>query len=124
MAHATALGRTRPQRHSEISDVPFYAANVALTRRTARFGELARAADAELACRGVDVDAAAVDEALNARVARSAQLLGVEPRAALAYAPDDVAAWIADELAGAAPAAEAAPGVVIDLAERRNSRYR
>ncbi|WP_186325335.1 hypothetical protein [Cellulosimicrobium sp. TH-20] len=83
---------------------------MALTRRTARFGELARAADAELACRGVDVDAAAVDEALNARVARSAQLLGVEPRAALAYAPDDVAAWIADELAGAAPAAEAAPG--------------
>ena len=99
-----------------------YAANVALTRRTARFGELARAADAELARRGVDVDAAAVDAALNARVARSAQLLGVEPRAALVYAPDDVALWIADELAGTAPAGEAAPGVVIDLDDRRNGR--
>lgn len=93
---------------------------MALTRRTARFGELARAADAELARRGVDVDAAAVDEALSARVAHSAQLLGVAPRAALRYAPDDVAAWIADELATSAPAGEVTPGVVIDLDGRRN----
>lgn len=101
-----------------------YAASMALTRRTARFGGLAAAASAELARRGVDVDDAAIDDALNARVSRSAQLLGVTPRAALRYAPDDVAVWVADELTGVAPAEEAAPGVVVDLSKWRNGHYR
>lgn len=95
---------------------------MALTRRTAQFGELARAADGELTRRGVDIDAAAVDEAPNARVAHSARLLGVEPRAALIYAPDDVALWTADELAGAAPAGESVPCDVIDVDARRNGQ--
>ena len=64
---------------------------MALTHRTARFG-----------------------------VARSAQLLAVKPRAALRYAPDAVAGWIADELAGVAPGEDAAPGVVVHLAKWRN----
>ncbi|MBD5788376.1 hypothetical protein IF650_19630 [Cellulosimicrobium terreum] len=93
-----------------------------LTRRTARFGQLAAAAGAELKSRGVVVDDPAIDDALNARVARSAELLGVAPRAALRYAPDDVAVWIADELARVAPPGEAAPGIVIDLEKRRNGR--
>ncbi|MGC5168726.1 hypothetical protein [Luteimicrobium sp. DT211] len=71
---------------------------MALTRRTPRLGELAAAVEAELVRRGVDVDAAAVDRALNARVERSAGLLGVSPRAALRYAPDELPAWVADEL--------------------------
>jgi len=91
-----------------------------LGNRSPRDGEDRLHPRAELTRRGVDVDVAAVDEALNARVAHSARLLGVEPCAALVYAPDDVALWIADELAGTAPAEEAAPGVVIDLNNRPN----
>jgi len=71
---------------------------MALTRRTARFGEIATAADAELERRGARVPAADVDRALNARVERSAALLGIEPRAALRYAPPELPVWLADEL--------------------------
>jgi len=89
---------------------------MALTRRTARFGELAAAADAELERRGAHVPAAEVDRALNARVEHSAALLGIEPRAALRYAPPELPVWLADELEPAAePRAAVAGADVIDL---------
>lgn len=72
--------------------------SVALTRCTARFGELASAVDAELERRGAHISAAVLDRALNARVDHSAQLLGVGPRAALRYAPPELPAWLAAEL--------------------------
>lgn len=90
---------------------------MAITRRTARFAELA--VEVERLCRvnGVDVEPRDVDAALNARVALVADRMRIGPRAALLYAPDDVAAALAAELAAHQDATAA--GHVIELDSRR-----
>jgi hypothetical protein len=63
---------------------------MALTRRTARFGELAQAVEARLSERGVTLEADVVDRILRHRVDTVAAEMGLTPRTALAYAPDDL----------------------------------
>jgi len=71
---------------------------MALTRRTPRFAELAGMVEAELAQLGTPMPAELVDAALNAQVDHVAQVLGIEPRRALRYAPDDVGPMTATAL--------------------------
>ena len=69
---------------------------VALTRRTERFGELARAVEVELCHRDIELDAEVVDQILRNRVDAVAELMRVTPRTALGYAPADLPRIIAD----------------------------
>lgn len=63
---------------------------MALTRRTGRFGELARAIEAELRARDIVLDAEVIDQILRNRVDAVAELMRVTPRTALGYAPEDL----------------------------------
>lgn len=63
---------------------------MALTRRTARFGELARLVEDQLRGRGLVLDAEIVDQILRNRVDAVAEVMRVTPRTALGYAPDDL----------------------------------
>jgi len=72
-----------------------YARPVTLTRRTARFGELAAQVEERLAQLGVVVDPKDIDEDLRTRIRAVAQQLGVSDRTALRYATDT----LADEIA-------------------------
>lgn len=74
---------------------------VTLTRRTARFGELAASVGAALADDGVVVNPAGIDDMLRARIRSVGEQLGVSDRAALGYAPDDVVESVANEILGA-----------------------
>ena len=69
---------------------------MSLTRRTKRFGELARAVEAELRARDIDLDAEVVDQILRNRVDAVAELMRVTPRTALGYAPEDLPKIIAN----------------------------
>ena len=74
---------------------------VKLTRRTARFGELAANVEAALADNGVVIDPISIDDNLRARIRNVGDQLGVSDRTALGYAPDDVADSVASEILGA-----------------------
>lgn len=74
---------------------------VTLTRRTARFGELAAIVEAALADNGVELDPTGIDESLRARIRGVGDQLGVTDRTALGYPPDAVANSVADEILGA-----------------------
>ena len=74
---------------------------VQLTRRTARFGELAANIEAALADNGVVIDPTGIDENLRARIRSVGDQLAVSDRTALGYAPDDVATSVASEILGA-----------------------
>jgi hypothetical protein len=69
-----------------------------LTRRTARFGELAR--ELEERCRplGEDVPPDAIDRVLNGTVAQTAAAMGVTPRYALMYATEDHMQGLAEDI--------------------------
>lgn len=69
-----------------------------LTRRTARFRELAEGIEARLASLGLAVDSQDIDGALRASVADVAQRMGVTDRTALGYAPDDLSDTIARDV--------------------------
>jgi len=69
-----------------------------LTRRTPRFAELASLVEMELAWVGAPIPPDLVNAALNAQVEHVAQQMGIEPRRALAYAPDEVGALTASAL--------------------------
>lgn len=73
---------------------------VKLTRRTARFGELAANVEDILADHGVLVDPTGIDENLRARIRSVGDQLGVSDRTALGYAPDEVANSVAGEILG------------------------
>ncbi len=90
---------------------------MALTRRTGRFSDIAAAVDQECRRLGADVPAREVDEALNARVDQVGQLMGISPRAALAYAPGDLAQQPAAQLV--AQHVQTQDGAVVDLRTRR-----
>lgn len=73
-------------------------APVTLTRRTQRFGELARLIEGRLAEAGVVVDPKGIDEQLRTRIRAVGVHLGVSDRTALiGYATDEVAQAIAAE---------------------------
>ncbi|MBZ5736412.1 hypothetical protein K8Z61_18120 [Nocardioides sp. TRM66260-LWL] len=76
--------------------------DVALTRRTQLFGELARAVEVELRARHIDLDADVVDQILRNRVDAVAELMDVTPRTALSYAPGDLPRIVADAVVEAA----------------------
>ncbi|MBX9244652.1 hypothetical protein ICW40_07490 [Actinotalea ferrariae] len=83
---------------------------MAITRRTARFNELATRTEALLAEQGIVLEPSVIDRLLNAREEEVAQLLGVAPRTALGFAPDDLPQTIAVEVSAAIAAqAEGAP---------------
>lgn len=75
---------------------------MALTRRTERFGELARAVEDQLHLRGLQVDADVVDQILRNRIDAVADLMRVTARTALTYAPDDLPRILAETIAEAA----------------------
>lgn len=66
-----------------------------LTRETPRFAELAAMVEMELAWVGMPIAPDLVDAVLNAQVDDVAQMLGLEPRRALNYAPDVLGSIIA-----------------------------
>lgn len=85
---------------------------MALTRRTARFGELAGQVESHLAGWGHAVGPEVVDAAVNHQCAHVAALLGVSPRSALAHATDHSALAVAEALAALVSGEElAAPAV-------------
>jgi len=63
---------------------------MALTRRTARFNELAEAFEAGLAEHDLVLESDVVDQILRHRVDRVAESMRVTPRTALGYAPEDL----------------------------------
>lgn len=65
-----------------------------ITRRTARFAKLAQLIEDACRQRGVEPDPPAVDRLLNAHASGVAALLGVTPRTALTYAPDDLPQYV------------------------------
>ena len=76
-----------------------YARRVTLTRRTARFGELAAAIEARLEQAGIVVDPKGIDEELRARIHTVGQQMGLTDRTALGHAPDDLPDRIAHQIA-------------------------
>lgn len=74
---------------------------VKLSRRSARFGELAAIVEAALADNGVVIDPTGIDDNLRVRIRSVGDQLGVSDRTALGYAPDDVADSLASEILGA-----------------------
>lgn len=74
---------------------------VKLTRRTARFGDLAAMVEGALADNSVVVDPTGIDENLRAQIRSVGERLGVSDRTAVGYASDDVANSVASEILGA-----------------------
>lgn len=91
------IGAAAPVEHRELEQ-PDADEPVRLTRRTARFGELAAAVEDKLASAGVVVDPRGIDESIRSRVRSVGTKLGLSDRTALGYAPNDVADSIAHEL--------------------------
>lgn len=79
---------------------------MAITRRSAQFGAVARDVDRLLAERGVTVNTRDVDAELNARIEHVARLMRIEPRSAMFYMPEDLPTVIAADLATAPPPQE------------------
>ena len=94
---------------------------MAITRRTARFDELATAVEEILARQGMHADAALVDRRLNERHQYVAALLGVTPHTALRSAPDHLPQLIAAEIIGEG-LARPVDGDVVDLDAYRAQR--
>lgn len=94
---------------------------MALTRRTQRFRELAEAIDLECRSRSATIPAREIDEALNARVEQVGHLMRIGPRAALAYAPDELAAQLAAQLIDRHN--QTRHSNLVDLRERRSRRH-
>lgn len=90
---------------------------MALTRRTGRFSDIAVSIDLECRRLAANISASEVDEALNARVEQVGNLMGLSPRAALAYAPDDLALQLAAQLI--AQHLQTQSGDMVDLRARR-----
>lgn len=63
---------------------------MAITRRIARFRELAQRTDTLCTAEGLDVPAGLVDRLLNHHIETTALLLRISPRAALIYTPNDL----------------------------------
>ena len=82
---------------------------MALTRRTPRFGELAQGVEAQLEQRGVTLQADVVDRILRHRVDTVAAEMGLTPRSALAYAPDDLPEILANTVLRAIESMPASP---------------
>ncbi|MFZ2504053.1 MAG: hypothetical protein WAW88_15445 [Nocardioides sp.] len=74
---------------------------MALTRRTERFGELARAVEDQLHARGLALDADVVDQILRNRVDKVAEVMRVTPRTALGYAPGNLPEILVDTISEA-----------------------
>lgn len=72
---------------------------VTITRRTARFGELAAQVEERLAQLGIVVGPKGIDHDLRERVRAVADHLGVSDRTALNYAPDHLPDEIAQRVA-------------------------
>ncbi|MFS0701847.1 hypothetical protein AB6N24_17890 [Cellulomonas sp. 179-A 4D5 NHS] len=94
---------------------------MAITRRTARFIELATEVEAVLAEQGLRADGAVIDRLLNERAEYVASLLGVPPHTALRSAPEHLPQLIAAEIISNG-LARAMHADVIDLTERRRRR--
>ena len=93
---------------------------MAITRRTARFAELASEAEAVLASRGLEVPIGLVDAAINESIERVALLMGIGTRASLNLTPDTLPTTLADALeVVATPIGRRAE--VVDLASRRTA---
>ncbi len=75
---------------------------MAITRRSARFGQLAGDVDQLLTQRGLNVAAHVVDDVLNGRIADVAALLGIAQRASLNLAPATLPRSVADAITDAA----------------------
>lgn len=75
---------------------------MAITRRSARFGQLAGDVDRLLTERGLSVAPYVVDVVLNERVADVAALLGVSARASLDLTPASLPRSVADAITEAA----------------------
>ncbi|ADG76892.1 putative protein OS=Tsukamurella paurometabola (strain ATCC 8368 / DSM / CCUG 35730 /CIP 100753 / JCM 10117 / KCTC 9821 / NBRC 16120 / NCIMB 702349/ NCTC 13040) OX=521096 GN=Tpau_0242 PE=4 SV=1 [Tsukamurella paurometabola] len=72
---------------------------MAITRHTERFAQLAEQVQAAARFRGIEVQSAVVDQLLNAEIERVAELMGIEPRTALLYTPDDFPGTLAGAIA-------------------------
>lgn len=101
----------------------------AITRRTARFDDVATDVETECLHRGVMVRSELVDQVLNARIRHVAELLRIGDRAALRYCPDDLAPQLPEQFVTALleqPAGTVGPPTglahVVDLDARRASR--
>ncbi|WP_300640687.1 hypothetical protein [Nocardioides sp.] len=77
---------------------------MALTRRTERFGDLARATEDQLREHGLQLDGAVVDQILRNRIDAVAEAMRVTPRTALNYAPDNLPVILADTITEASQA--------------------
>lgn len=75
-----------------------------LTRRTERFGDLARAVEDQLHGRGLELDTDVIDQILRNRIDAVAEAMRVTPRTALGYAPADLPSILADTIAEASRA--------------------
>jgi hypothetical protein len=69
-----------------------------VTRRSARFAELAQLLESECFARGVAISSAEADRLLNEHIAYVANMMGVGERAAFGYAHAGVVVGIADAL--------------------------
>jgi hypothetical protein len=75
---------------------------VVITRRSARFGQLAGDVDQLLTERGLSVAAHVFDVVLNERIADVAALLGISARASLDLTPASLPRSVADAITEAA----------------------
>ena len=75
---------------------------MAITRRSARFGQLAGDVDQLLTERGLSVAPHVVDVVLNERIADVAALLGISARASLDLTPATLPRSVADAITEAA----------------------
>lgn len=85
---------------------------MAMTRRTARFCELATWTEEVLAAHEWQADPQVVDRLLNQRQEYVAELLGVEPRTALRSTPDGLAQSLAAQIIEEGLAVRSAPAPV------------
>ncbi|GAC1381503.1 MAG: hypothetical protein NVSMB48_09650 [Marmoricola sp.] len=74
---------------------------MALTRRTARFGDLARAVEDQLREQGLAVEPEVLDQILRNRIDTVAEVMRVSPRTALGYAPADLPVILAETIVDA-----------------------
>lgn len=71
---------------------------MALTRRTAAFGEIARTTEELLEAAGIELPAQVVDEAIRERIHDVAEQMRITDRTALGYTPKDFAAILAAQI--------------------------
>lgn len=94
---------------------------MALTRRTPAFGQIAAEVDEQLVAKGIVLDQAAVDRVLNEQVEHVGRLMGISPRAALRYAPENLASILSDRI-HAYVDAQHRPGLRLVRDDERDTR--